>query len=132
MFRSLVTRWCPPTGGPGSSQLPSPGALAVGVAGIGGPFTLSKCTFDETKFRSWVSETYFSGWHKCCSLKMGLPEDPQAVVDTRARVYNTKGLRVCDASIFPVKPNANTQAPVYGITQRVFDLVSEEYDQLLN
>jgi choline dehydrogenase-like flavoprotein len=63
---------------------------------------------------------------------MGTPDDVTAVVDTRARVYNTKGLRVCDASIFPVKPNGNTQAPVYGIAQRVFELVSaEEYDKLL-
>jgi hypothetical protein len=88
--------------------------------------------FDRAKFRTWLKTHYFSGWHSCCSCRMGKPTDSMAVVDTRARVYNTKGLRVVDCSIFPVKPNANTQAPAYGIAQKIFELVSvEEYDQLL-
>lgn len=121
-----------PVGGPGSNAIASPGLTATTGTYSGPFFTLEKMTFDEKKFREWLKQTYFSGWHKCCSTKMGLPNDATSVVDTRARVYNTKGLRVCDAGIFPVKPNANTQAPVYGITQRLFELISvEEYDTLL-
>lgn len=44
---------------------------------------------------------------------MGPPDNSSSVVDTRARVYNTLGLRVCDASILPTKPDANTQATIY-------------------
>lgn len=121
-----------PTGGPFSNPTPNPAAQAF--AGIGGGCGVKVHTlrFDEAKFRTWVQEHYFSGWHPCCSNRMGKADDLGAVVDTRARVYNTKGLRVSDASMFPVKPNANTQAPTYGITQKIFDLVSvEEYDTLL-
>lgn len=122
-----------PIGGPGSSPAPNPAANAVGQTNVGGTVTVSTLRFDEGKFRTWLQNHYFSGWHGCCTCRMGKPDDTQAVVDTRARVYNTKGLRVCDASIFPVKPNANTMAPTYGIAQKIFDLVSEEeYDYLLN
>jgi choline dehydrogenase-like flavoprotein len=85
--------------------------------------------FDKVKFRKWLHNNYTSVWHACCSCRMGLPEDTEAVVDKRSRVYDVKGLRICDASILPTKPDGNTQAPTYGITQRIFELVSEEeYD----
>ena len=118
-----------PVDGPGSANVPNPAATAVGIAGTGGMVTIEKHTFNELSFRKWLERTYFSGWHACCSCRMGLPNDSMAVVDTRARVYNVKGLRIADTSIFPVKPNCNTQAPVYGIAQRLFELISaEEYD----
>lgn len=118
-----------PIGGPGSSKVASPAVSASGVSGTGGDVTIEKMTFNETKFRKWLERTYASGWHACCSCRMGNPDDSMAVVDTRGRVYNTKGLRISDCSIFPIKPNCNTQAPAYGITQRLFELVSaEEYD----
>lgn len=115
-----------------SSPIPSPGISSVAGTGGGSEVRVDKMVFNEIKFRKWFKQTYFSGWHPCCSCRMGRPDDENAVVDTRARVYDTKGLRIADASIFPKKPNANTQAPVYGITQRLFELISvEEYDNLL-
>ncbi len=122
-----------PLGGPGSSPEPSPAASATGAANIGGNITIHTLYFDQAKFSEWLLTHYFSGWHPCCSCRMGLEDDSLAVVDTRARVYEAKGLRVLDTSIFPTKPNANTQAPVYGIAQQIFDLVStEEYDHLFD
>jgi hypothetical protein len=121
-----------PTGGPGSPASPNPAALATGASGVGGTVKVHGIRFDRTKFTTWAKDHTFSGWHGCCSLRMGKPNDVLAVTDTRARVYNTKGLRVCDASIFPTKPNGNTQAPTYGIAQRMFELVSsEEYNIIL-
>lgn len=111
---------------------PSPAPTSSGAAG-GNTVTVSTLRFDEGKFRTWLKSHYFSGWHGCSTARMGKANDAMAVVDTRARVFDTKGLRVSDCSIFPVKPNANTQAPAYGITQRLFELISvEEYDHLLS
>ena len=121
-----------PTGGPGSSADPSPSENATTGSGGGNTVTVQTLRFDEAKFRTWLKTHYFTGWHGCCSCRMGKADDTTAVVDTRARVYDVKGLRVCDASIFPVKPNCNSMAPTYGIAQKLFDLVSvEEYDHLL-
>lgn len=125
-----------PTGGPGSSPTPNPAAAAVGAVTVfntTGSVFIDTLRFDQSKFQEWLLTHYYSGWHPCCSCRMGLFDDEQAVVDTRARVYDVKGARVVDASIFPVKPNCNTQAPCYGIAQKIFDLVSvEEYDNLLS
>lgn len=122
-----------PLGGPGSSSEPNPAQGAIGQTDVGGSVTIHTLYFDEGKFAKWLLNHYYSGWHACCTLRMGKPDDSLAVVDSRARVYEAKGLRVVDASIFPTKPNANTQAPVYGLTQKLFDLISEEeYDHLFD
>lgn len=122
-----------PTALPGTAGTPptaNPAASAIGIVGTGGSdIVVHTLKFDRYKFREWYQYTYFSGWHPSSTCRMGKPTDSTAVVDTRARVYGTLGLRVCDASILPTKPDGNTQAPVYGITQRLFELVSsEEYD----
>ena len=38
-----------------------------------------------------------------------LPEDQGGVVDSRLRVYGVAGLRVVDASIFPIIPDGHPQ-----------------------
>lgn len=42
-----------------------------------------------------------------------------AVVDTQGRVERVRGLRVVDASIFPVVPCANTNFPVLMTAEKI-------------
>lgn len=51
-------------------------------------------------------------WHASCTCKMGKEEDEMAVVDSHARVYGVKGLRVVDASAFPFLPPGHPQSCV--------------------
>ncbi len=44
--------------------------------------------------------------------KMGQKHDPMAVVDSQARVFGTRGLRVVDISAFPFLPPGHPQATV--------------------
>ncbi len=46
-----------------------------------------------------------------------------AVVDTSLRVLGIDGLRVVDASVMPVIPRGNTNAPVIAIAERAADLL---------
>ncbi|RYP69135.1 hypothetical protein DL769_005360 [Monosporascus sp. CRB-8-3] len=46
-----------------------------------------------------------------------MPRDMGGVVDDELRVYGCANLRICDASIIPIAPRANTQAVVYGLAE---------------
>jgi 5-(hydroxymethyl)furfural/furfural oxidase len=50
---------------------------------------------------------------------MGRADDPMAVVDNQGRVKGVQGLRVVDASIFPVVPCANTNFPVLMSAEKI-------------
>ena len=46
-----------------------------------------------------------------------------AVVDSQLRVHGIEGLRVVDASIFPLIPGGNTNAPTIMVAERAADLI---------
>ncbi|MFN8984491.1 MAG: GMC oxidoreductase, partial [Alphaproteobacteria bacterium] len=57
------------------------------------------------------------------SCRMGSAEDPMAVVDPNGRVRGMEGLRVVDASIFPVVPCANTNFPTLMTAEKIADAI---------
>ena len=50
---------------------------------------------------------------------MGTPGDSHAVVDTDCRVIGYEQLRVCDASVMPDLPKANTHLTTVAIAERL-------------
>ena len=44
--------------------------------------------------------------------RMGKANDPDAVIDSRARVYGVKGLRVVDASAFAILPPGHPMSTI--------------------
>jgi choline dehydrogenase-like flavoprotein len=63
----------------------------------------------------------------CSMMREGLG----GVVDSRLRVYGTRGLRVCDASILPVIPRGNVLAAVYGWAEKLVEIVLREEGVML-
>ena len=45
------------------------------------------------------------------------------MVDSQLRVHGLEGLRVVDASIFPLIPGGNTNAPMIMVAERAADLI---------
>lgn len=64
-------------------------------------------------------------FHYSCTCKMA-PEAEGGVVDDRLRVHGIRGLRIADASIFPVIPSAHPQAPVVMVAERCADFIKED------
>ena len=61
------------------------------------------------------------GFHPVGTCRMGA--DPHAVLDAALRVHGVNGLRVVDASVMPIMPSANTNAPVIMIAEKASDLI---------
>jgi choline dehydrogenase-like flavoprotein len=53
-------------------------------------------------------------------------DDPQAVVDSKARVYGFRGLRVVDASIFPILPLGHPRSTCYLVAEKIAGEILKE------
>lgn len=62
-------------------------------------------------------------YHPVGTCKMGTADDPLAVVDDKCQVYGHNNLRVVDASVMPVVPRGNTNAPTIMIAEKVADMM---------
>jgi choline dehydrogenase len=56
--------------------------------------------------------------HPVGTCRMGPATDPHAVVDQTGRVHELESLVVCDASIMPAIPSANTHLPTSMVAER--------------
>jgi choline dehydrogenase-like flavoprotein len=63
--------------------------------------------------------------HAACSCAMGSSRNDMAVVNERAEVIGYQNLWLCDSSILPTLPRANTHLPVVMVANRVSEMLCE-------
>ncbi len=68
---------------------------------------------------AWLGATVNDYVHAVGTCRMGAAGDPAAVVDTDCRVIGYEGLRVCDVSVMPDLPKANTHLTTVAIAERL-------------
>jgi 5-(hydroxymethyl)furfural/furfural oxidase len=86
-------------------------------------FTFAQVMSDEDALEAFVKKAAIGVWHASCTCRMGRPDDPMAVVDTQGRVRGVQGLRVVDASVFPIVPCANTNFPVLMTAEKISEAI---------
>lgn len=89
-------------------------------------FRMDEVLTDDAALEAFIRKATIGVWHASCSCRMGAPEDPMSVVDTNGRVKGIEGLRVVDASIFPVVPCANTNFPTLMAAEKIADAIIAE------
>jgi choline dehydrogenase len=75
----------------------------------------------DDDIEAWVRSHVELIYHPTGTCKMGSGDD--AVVDPQLRVRGVQGLRVCDASIFPVIPGGNTNAPAMMVAEKGAEII---------
>lgn len=84
-------------------------------------------TSNTYDFSPWVRDSTITDWHPVGTCAMGKEGDDGYVVDARLRVYGTKGLRVCDASVMPLQISAHLQATVYAVGEKGAGILAEDW-----
>lgn len=91
--------------------------------------TLKKLVADDAALTDFVRRNVGGTWHPSGTCRMGRADDPQAVTLSDGKVIGVTGLRVCDASLMPSIPCANTNVPTIMIAERIADLIKAESQQ---
>jgi 5-(hydroxymethyl)furfural/furfural oxidase len=84
---------------------------------------------DDDALEAFVRKAAIGVWHASCSCRMGADGDPMAVTDPAGRVRELAGLRVVDASVFPLVPCANTNFPTLMTAEKIADAILERAGQ---
>jgi choline dehydrogenase len=76
---------------------------------------------DDDRVRDWVRATAGTMFHPTGTCAMG--GAAETVCDPELRVRGVEALRVVDASVMPVSPRGNTNAPTIAVAERAADLI---------
>lgn len=80
-----------------------------------------KAAISDAELAAFIRRKAESIYHPIGTCRMG--NDAEAVVDSELRVRGVEALRVVDASVMPVLPGGNTNAPTVMIAERAADLL---------
>jgi 5-(hydroxymethyl)furfural/furfural oxidase len=86
-------------------------------------FRFDEVMRDDDRLEAFIRQAAIGVWHASCSCRMGAADDPMAVTDPAGRVRGVPGLRVVDASLFPVVPCANTNIPTLMTAEKIADAI---------
>ncbi len=75
----------------------------------------------DEEILAWIRLNVEPMWHAGSSCKMGKQSDPDAVVDSKARVFGVQGLRVADYSSFPFSVPGHPSGSIYMFAEKIAD-----------
>ncbi|KAH7067115.1 GMC oxidoreductase-like protein [Paraphoma chrysanthemicola] len=93
------------------------------IAGIvAGPEIVPGATVtSDADILQFIRQSAQTIWHASSTCAMGKAEDKNAVVDSKAKVFGVKGLRVVDNSVTPFSVPGHPQSSVYMLAEKIAD-----------
>ena len=83
----------------------------------------------DAMLRAIVHQRVELSRHVCGTCRMGTANDSMAVLDPMGNVRGIEGVRVADASVFPVITRANTHIPVLMVAEKMADEVKAAWQR---
>jgi choline dehydrogenase-like flavoprotein len=81
----------------------------------------------DAELAEYNRQAHNTVYHPCGTAKMGnVEKDPLAVVDPKLKVKGIDGLRIADASVFPIITSINPMLTVLAIGERAAELIVED------
>ncbi|KAH9211706.1 hypothetical protein DL95DRAFT_411858 [Leptodontidium sp. 2 PMI_412] len=109
-----------------SQDLATTEPLASKLKDGGHGFKPGYYALDKDNIEDFVRRAAQSAYHPLGSCSM-MPRKLGGVVSPKLQVYGTKGLRVVDASIFPMSIRNNTQTCVYAVAEKAADIIKDDW-----
>lgn len=75
----------------------------------------------DEQIHEFIKDNLAPVWHAAGTCAMGKQGAEDAVVDNKCRVFGTEGLRIVDASVFPLLPPCHPQATIYALAEKIAD-----------
>ncbi|MGA1804705.1 GMC family oxidoreductase [Rhizobium sp. HT1-10] len=85
--------------------------------------TIDALLGDDDTLTEFIRRHAGGTWHPSGTCRMGAKDDAMAVASPTGRVYGVEGLRICDASLMPSIPCANTNIPTIMIAERIANFI---------
>ena len=76
---------------------------------------------DDAATLAYLREAGTTVYHPCGTVRMG--SDDLAPLDTQLRLRGVEGLRVVDASVFPLMPSSNIHPAVLMTAERAAEMI---------
>lgn len=76
----------------------------------------------DEEILDWIRNNLMTVWHASCTCSMQKKE-LGGVLDSKMQVYGVSGLRVVDASTFPILPPGHPQSTIYMLAERAAELI---------
>lgn len=90
---------------------------------IGPELTPGPAVQSDEEILAYIRNSTSTLLHAAGTCKMGKLGDPMAVVDSRARVFGVKGLRVVDNSASPFAVPGHPQSSIYMLAEKIAEVI---------
>jgi choline dehydrogenase len=86
---------------------------------VGPEFVPGETVLTDAQILDFIKQTSQTIWHASSTCAMGKSVKKGAVVDSKARVFGVRGLRVVDYSVVPFSLPGHPQASVYMLAEKI-------------